>query len=104
MFHVHAPCYMFLLVCKSDCLRFGSRIQQLRQRHLFVTMLSALQKDVVTDNEITAERHNVKFIIDVSLEAILIEDSLQMQHTTDVRLSLFRVFRKVLEVAAVCDV
>jgi hypothetical protein len=67
-------------------------------------MSSTLQKDVVTDNEITAEKHNVKFIIDVSFEAILIDDSLQMQHTTDVRLSLFRVFRKVFGVAAVCGV
>ena len=69
-----------------------------------LAMFSALHKDVVADNEITAERHNVGFIIDVSFMAILIDDSLQMLHTTDVRLSLFRVFRKVLEAAAVCGV
>ena len=69
-----------------------------------LTMFSAQQKDVVADNEMTAERHNFRFIIDVPFMAILIDDSLQMLHTTDVRLSLFRVFRKVLEVAAVCGV
>jgi hypothetical protein len=69
-----------------------------------LAMFSALQKDVVADNEMTAERHNVTFIIDGSFAAILTDDYLQMLHTTDVRLSLFRVFRKVLEVAAVCGV
>jgi hypothetical protein len=53
---------------------------------------------------IHSERHNVRFIIDVSFTVILIDDSLQMLHTTDVRLSLVRVSRKVLEVSAACGV